>query len=171
MRTPYPNELYHYGIRGQKWGVRRFQNPDGTLTSAGKQRYGFKEEDNPVGLKVKKGSLLERRFAREEAMYTKYSNKTKEKIKNAEDEGDVVKKERLEKKQKAYEAGIKKYQDMAEKYYSKDEESRRKIDRGYAAIQVLPILFSPIGGAIGGALVGGGSYYAAGKYAEKKLKD
>ena len=32
-------ELYHHGIIGQKWGVRRFQNKDGTLTTAGKQRY------------------------------------------------------------------------------------------------------------------------------------
>lgn len=31
--------LTHYGIKGQKWGVRRFQNPDGSLTSAGKKRY------------------------------------------------------------------------------------------------------------------------------------
>lgn len=31
-------ELYHYGIKGQKWGVRRFQNPDGSLTPAGKKR-------------------------------------------------------------------------------------------------------------------------------------
>lgn len=31
-------ELYHHGIKGQKWGVRRFQNEDGTLTSAGKKR-------------------------------------------------------------------------------------------------------------------------------------
>lgn len=33
-----PNELYHHGIKGQKWGVRRFQNPDGSLTEAGKKR-------------------------------------------------------------------------------------------------------------------------------------
>lgn len=36
-------ELYHWGIKGQKWGVRRFQNKDGTLTKAGKERY----DDSP----------------------------------------------------------------------------------------------------------------------------
>ena len=32
------NELYHHGIKGQKWGVRRYQNKDGSLTAAGKQK-------------------------------------------------------------------------------------------------------------------------------------
>lgn len=32
------NTLSHWGIKGQKWGVRRYQNKDGTLTSAGKKR-------------------------------------------------------------------------------------------------------------------------------------
>ena len=35
-----PDELYHHGIKGQHWGVRRFQNEDGSLKSAGKARYG-----------------------------------------------------------------------------------------------------------------------------------
>jgi hypothetical protein len=35
----YNTELYHHGILGQKWGVRRYQNDDGTLTEAGKKRY------------------------------------------------------------------------------------------------------------------------------------
>lgn len=34
------NELYHHGIKGQKWGVRRYQNLDRSLTPAGKERYG-----------------------------------------------------------------------------------------------------------------------------------
>lgn len=33
--------LIHHGIKGQKWGVRRFENPDGTLTEAGKKRYSY----------------------------------------------------------------------------------------------------------------------------------
>lgn len=32
--------LMHYGVKGQSWGIRRYQNEDGTLTEEGKERYG-----------------------------------------------------------------------------------------------------------------------------------
>lgn len=47
------NELTHWGIKGMKWGVRRYQNSDGSLTAAGKRRYdrdarekGFNNQDS-----------------------------------------------------------------------------------------------------------------------------
>lgn len=40
------NELYHWGVKGMKWGVRRYQNKDGTLTDAGQKRYARDQREN-----------------------------------------------------------------------------------------------------------------------------
>ena len=53
------NELTHHGIKGQKWGVRRFQNKDGSLTPAGKKRY----DDNDIV--VRKGDEIHRIIPKE----------------------------------------------------------------------------------------------------------
>ena len=42
----YPDYLAHYGILGQKWGIRRFQNEDRTLTEEGKKRYAKPESES-----------------------------------------------------------------------------------------------------------------------------
>lgn len=59
----YNDELYHWGIKGQKWGVRRYQNADGTLTDKGKKRYArdarekeFNEYDSDKGIYYKESN-------------------------------------------------------------------------------------------------------------------
>ena len=60
-------DITHHGIKGQKWGVRRFQNPDGSLTEAGKRRY-----TNPDGSYNFEGRRLIRNSFRSD-----YFNKAK----------------------------------------------------------------------------------------------
>ena len=51
------NTLQHHGIKGQKWGIRRYQNPDGTLTAAGRRRY-----QKPDGTLTAAGRRRQKKF-------------------------------------------------------------------------------------------------------------
>jgi len=59
----YGNELYHHGIKGQRWGVRKYQNEDGSLTIAGYQHYGL----NPDGSKYKSTGFHKKQYSEETA--------------------------------------------------------------------------------------------------------
>ena len=68
------NELYHYGIKGMKWGIRRYQNSDGSLTAAGKRRYERDVAENKAKKKENRITIEgpdPKRWAREDLSRTK----------------------------------------------------------------------------------------------------
>ena len=53
------SELRHHGIKGQKWGIRRFQNKDGSLTADGKKRYGADDYKNTLDKVNSAGKIVD----------------------------------------------------------------------------------------------------------------
>lgn len=71
------NYLAHFGVKGQRWGVRRFQNEDGSLTSAGKERYSKGNQDT--------GDSSDRSTSQDKRAYIGSEPKTKLFVKEAFD--------------------------------------------------------------------------------------
>lgn len=66
------NYLAHYGVKGQKWGVRRYQNEDGTLTPEGRRKYN----QLPIGARQdyrRYGSIIEGIRSTNEKLKKKYA--------------------------------------------------------------------------------------------------
>lgn len=59
------NELTHWGIKGMKWGIRRYQNKDGSLTAAGKKRRGKDDDKKEESYEEKKQRALKSGSAKE----------------------------------------------------------------------------------------------------------
>lgn len=66
----YDEDLEHTGIKGQQWGIRRYQNEDGTLTEAGKARYGRK---------IRRIQKLEASSAKKQTKAKKFKKKSADK--------------------------------------------------------------------------------------------
>lgn len=61
VKVRYSSELYHHGILGQKWGIRRFQNPDGSLTPEGRKRYGRNSAKRPSSSQISRAQDVTRK--------------------------------------------------------------------------------------------------------------
>ena len=64
------DELVHHGIKGQKWGRRQYQNKDGSLTPAGRERYGSKENFEKQYLTEQKAAMNAVKKASDEGVKT-----------------------------------------------------------------------------------------------------
>lgn len=81
LNALYDPYLSHSGIKGMKWGIRRYQNPDGTLTEEGRRRYGYNldlSDTSKVNIaKIRTGE------ARRRLEYAKkYDNANKDTVRN-----------------------------------------------------------------------------------------
>lgn len=154
-------ELYHHGIKGQKWGIRRFQNSDGTLTAEGIQRYrhtfgevyrGVRKQGTPnsnatpdklgyIPMKGKKGNAVQKDIARRQMASERYAAIFSEKAAGA----TGAKQARLAKTAKKWVEAASEYSAMQKRYYELGPIEQRHINNGKALVNAMGFLAGPIG--------------------------
>lgn len=127
------DELYHWGIKGMRWGVRRYQNEDGTLTPAGKRRQR-REDDMYRQAK----SNVANDYARQGNKYQKENGEVLSR-KIAKDDDPEARKARIDADIKEADDRVKFYgSKRAAKAAIKDEAGYAKsVNRGKAAMDTL----------------------------------
>lgn len=155
------NELYHHGVKGQKWGIRQYQNKDGTLTPEGIIRYrhtfgealrGVRKEGTPnsnstpsklgyIPMRGKKGNAVQRDMAKTQISAERKAAIYSDKARYAEG-----------RKHDRYVKAAKKYVNMAhmtnamqKRYYELGPTEQRTINRARAAM----VAGGWLGGSVG----------------------
>ena len=126
--------LAHFGIKGMRWGVRRFQNEDGSLTNAGRNRYGEGLEGKKVGF----GNKLNDRDSRNW---------------DKKDAGKLSKKELSRRIANLRKEEI--YINAVENSRYNRPEARRRVAKKIAKYALIS---AAVAGAVGASLVGVGVY-------------
>ena len=131
---PVSDELYHHGIKGQKWGIRRYQNEDGTLTAEGRKRYG-----NALGEHANEHGLMRRLASGDHILGVKRLGERTEKL------YDKRAKEESEKGNKVAAKKYEEYRDAQKKANIDREKYISNASTGKLVAQKL--LLGPIGSA------------------------
>lgn len=123
----YNGELRHYGVLGMKWGVRRYQNNDGTLTAAGKKRYNDDSDKLAKAAAVKVEAIEDYRQA-----VSRYKKAVAKNPKTA-DSSELVAK--AQKAKAAYELVNYGLADLQKKYKKVDFNIMHEKETGEAYVQ------------------------------------
>ena len=115
------HELYHHGILGMKWGIRKYQNEDGSLTSLGKKRYNKVEKEEQKSQSAK--TTLGKKYHARNAEQMRAEIKRAENVRNVKGIGNKFS------EAFGYGAGKTMYEGKAKEYKRASELSKTKLGR------------------------------------------
>lgn len=163
------DHLAHYGVKGMKWGVRRYQNKDGSLTAAGKERYG--EEANKASIKLVKAKknaeeskkLLKKTNVYNVQLYDKREKAYRQSKKEVEFARQDLNNAKIDKKLKTFKKST--HFKNLEAQYIKDGMTKEEAQRAaYKRVKAQRVML--IAGAVA---VAGISAYAYAKYRDEHV--
>ena len=151
------NYIQHHGIKGQKWGIRRYQNKDGTLTAAGKKR-AEKQEAKIAKKEAKAEARAQRKLQFKQDMweydvkdswlvaYNKAADEINSKMNDFNKEWDEKGVDFDNPKSDSYKAYTKAYCDLWNDIYTKQLDAtfgKAPIDNGKAWCERVPMFINP----------------------------
>ena len=153
----YSQDLYHHGTKGQKWRIRKYQNPDGSLTPEGKRRYGYGSKSNSV-----RSNAGHRKFANDALKTETKLNKQYDKALKKNDADKIKKAKNDIKSFNVDKNKAAKLLDMSAKeisYRDAEAQYNRRLRRAAVTGGVIAGPFGAALGAIGSQMTATGSSY------------